>query len=475
MRVSVSEPESIPEKDIDTYRYDPNFSIRQLGALHRLAQFRAMSARGRRKRSADALAEQEAYFHADKNDLSARIGGILGSEKFSDVMLLVGAERARIPAHRLVLGLASPFFRVLLLEGNGWRESESREVALPDDTPAILRKCLEWMYKGALNLTASDALLVLEAARRYELEGLQSGCRDAALHFCKEAGPTSLFHVFTSAVDMGDEPLKQSILLLLGPHTRTLLSNDELLRTARAEYLRELVESDDLQIRESELYHRVLAWSEFDKPSRAPELPSILQNIRLVLMKPSELHSTIRASRHFSDERILDALAHKEEAKTRRWLLVPSLREYQTIELSAGSRVTIGRSSTSLSIRPDVPIHGYSKISKRHCTVKVTPASQTKRMRVVVTDHSTHGTYIEGASAWPCQTLYLDQTLSFCAKTGQRDAIVPTYTLQRAPIEDKRRRPRHCSPEDERYAEDTYEDEDLIESDEDEEEDSDDN
>ena len=42
-------------------------------------------------------------------------------------------------------------------------------------------------------------------------------------------------------------------------------------------------------------------------------------------------------SGHFSADRILDALTHKEEAKTRRWLLVPSLPAYETVPLCVPS------------------------------------------------------------------------------------------------------------------------------------------
>jgi antitoxin component of MazEF toxin-antitoxin module len=411
-----------------------------------------MSSRGAKRSAAEH--EEEGVFHFSvESELSSRYQSILFSEQFSDVTLVVGPDSVSIPAHRLVLGLASPFFRVLTLEGEGWHEKSASEVRLPHDTPAIVKLCLEWMYTAAVSVTAANSLLVLEAARRYELQELQRGCRNAAMHFASKSGPSelppNLLSVFTSAIDMGDHPLKELVLPLLGKHAMAVLSTDELRRTSRAEHLCELIAYDGLAISELHLYKSILEWCDFSPSNRKPSLPKVLQHLRLVLLKRSELHTTIRESGHFPAERILDALAQKDvAASSRRWRLVPNLPSFQTEELGPSSRIVFGRSPESSTVQVLC-----RKISKTHCSVAV------EGNHVVVTDHgSSNGTWIGDKRLAPhvFTRLRSGVTLRFSVFSGpfrgRSRNIVPTYTLQRVPIANPLWRPRAHPPDDNNYS-----------------------
>ena len=61
------------------------------------------------KRGVDELEREETFLVAGElsGELSARYGALCCSERFSDVTLVVGAAQEHVPAHRLVLGLAS--------------------------------------------------------------------------------------------------------------------------------------------------------------------------------------------------------------------------------------------------------------------------------------------------------------------------------------------------------------------------------
>ena len=399
--------------------------------------------RKRARAALDDVHDGEVFHFSSGSELSSRTGAVLFSERFSDVGLLVGSEQERIPAHRLLLGLASPVFRVMLLEGEGWQEAGASEVKLPHDEPAVFRRCLEWMYKSSVDLTASEPLLVLEAARRYELKGLQGCCREAAMHFALKATSlvlaSNLSNVFTSAFDMGDEELKKMVLPHVSKHVDAVLRSDAFVRTARPAHLCHLLACDELDISESVLYEVVLQWSYFDPAARKGALKDVLQHLRLPLLTKTMLHDTIRKSGYFTDGRILDALACKEAATQERgWLLVPSLPEFAVHKIMDDTRLVFGSVAAAVE---------HPKLKKKHCEVSVKVGE-----RVVVHAHRAKGIRINGVPMAKCSTAHLKTgaTLSFTSKGLLIDGL-PTYTLQRPPITDSWKRPRTHKPDDAQY------------------------
>ena len=218
----------------------------------------------------------------------------------------------------------------MLDASSSWRESSAATISLPDHPPAIIKQCLRYIYTAAVNLTPADAMGVLEAARRYQLDGLQDACRAAAMHFALSAvhvdrvkgdgffkcmdnlnrehqlmRATNIFTVFTSAVEMGDEPLKLLALPHVDKLATTLFGSADFLRTARYDHLLELLARDELCIREFALYESLVDWASLCH-SRAEQLPILLPLIRLPLFKKATLlHPNFRKRMHFSADRIL--------------------------------------------------------------------------------------------------------------------------------------------------------------------------
>jgi hypothetical protein len=78
------------------------------------------------------------------------------NEKYSDVTVYVGESKIPFPAHRLVLGICSPYFEDALK--SKFEEGIAHEFEFRDDSPHALRRVLQYMYTGDYSDTPSESL-----------------------------------------------------------------------------------------------------------------------------------------------------------------------------------------------------------------------------------------------------------------------------------------------------------------------------
>lgn len=78
--------------------------------------------------------------------VGANLRQILGNPKFSDVELVVGAQRRVFPGHRAILAARSSWFARAL--DPAFRESFERRIQLPEDDPEVFELLLDYLYTG---------------------------------------------------------------------------------------------------------------------------------------------------------------------------------------------------------------------------------------------------------------------------------------------------------------------------------------
>ncbi len=98
---------------------------------------------------------------------------LFNSHKFSDVEFLV--EGRGIPAHKIVLSMASPYFEHMFTDG--MRESRAPQVQIPDKSHKIFLKVLQSCYQSRVEFADYDeAVQLLLAADQYLLTKLRRMC-----------------------------------------------------------------------------------------------------------------------------------------------------------------------------------------------------------------------------------------------------------------------------------------------------------
>lgn len=97
-------------------------------------------------------------------------------EEFFDVTL-VGSDRKKFPAHRLVLASGSTFFKAML-KGN----SDSKlMLCLENVNSNDIENVLDFVYEGQVNILQTDLERFLSVAKRFELEGLNESVDNSHL------------------------------------------------------------------------------------------------------------------------------------------------------------------------------------------------------------------------------------------------------------------------------------------------------
>ncbi|CAG2100430.1 unnamed protein product [Medioppia subpectinata] len=110
-----------------------------------------------------------------ETSLQSRFGRLLSCEDMADVHFVVGGAKGRklrIPAHRLVLAVASPVFRELLFD-NGVTE----DIVLQDLEPIVFLEFLRFLYTDQIRLQKDNAVAILSAAKKYDIPALEQMCR----------------------------------------------------------------------------------------------------------------------------------------------------------------------------------------------------------------------------------------------------------------------------------------------------------
>ncbi|XP_065842708.1 uncharacterized protein [Oscarella lobularis] len=115
-------------------------------------------------------------FHSHLN-----LSSYLRCSNLSDVTLVAEEEdgnKKLYPAHRIVLCAQSDVFRAMM-DSEHWKASKNQEILLPDVSPAVLEKLLEYLYNGSCLFPKDDLNLgvgLLVVADRYLLKPMAFQC-----------------------------------------------------------------------------------------------------------------------------------------------------------------------------------------------------------------------------------------------------------------------------------------------------------
>jgi hypothetical protein len=239
------------------------------------------------------------------------------SETHSDVTLEVGAERVRIPGHRLILGIASEPFKHMFLGDSAYAESQTDVVTLPQDDPEGMRTLLRFIYTGTCNLSAGNLFNVLAAARRHGLDAIETGCHEAIRTLLSNPNQVGQIGVFySSAVALNDETLIALVENHVDEHAKSVFGSADVRSSLGARDLQRLLSRDTLRITEIDLFRSVDLWTREHRDASATDRAAMLACVRLPLLTTGQLTSSeVLDSGHFTPEEILRAVTFQNRGQ----------------------------------------------------------------------------------------------------------------------------------------------------------------
>ncbi|XP_033726035.1 BTB/POZ domain-containing protein 6-like [Pecten maximus] len=242
--------------------------------------------------------------------LSESFDHLLTSGIASDVTFIVGEEKNRVSAHKLVLLSRSPVFYAML-EGP---MAEKGEITIPDITLEAFNLFLRYLYTDKINLTGRNVLPVFDAARKYCVDILSSLCET---FFSRNLTVGSVCVLMEQAHVFMMESLKEKCLQFILESASDVLQS-ETFNELCLDCVAIITESDNLHtVPEKNVYEALTNWAEAECGRQNLEataqnkrnlLGDILYNVRYLHAEDDFLFGKICSDKILKSDDIVDLI-----------------------------------------------------------------------------------------------------------------------------------------------------------------------
>ncbi|XP_049315417.1 kelch-like protein 17 isoform X2 [Bactrocera dorsalis] len=219
--------------------------------------------------------------------LMTKIFNFYDEQSLIDVTFKVSNPTALVPAHRLILAAASPYFENLF-NGN---QSTNPVIEINDIDSDIFEHLITFCYTGHALITVNNVAAMLNAAIVLQLDDAKNHIVDYLMTHIDEI---TLQGAYRLEREMKCEHLKQKIIEYETLNFMEISRSDEFLNFD-VEKLQRILVSDNLNItREEDAYDAIQRWYNYDVPARQEQLPLLIACLRLTLFNVNFLMTHIQ-------------------------------------------------------------------------------------------------------------------------------------------------------------------------------------
>uniref|UniRef100_G1PH73 Kelch-like protein 20 n=1 Tax=Myotis lucifugus TaxID=59463 RepID=G1PH73_MYOLU len=232
-----------------------------------------------------------------------------------NVVLVVGAKK--IYAHRVILSACSPYFRAMFT--GELAESRQTEVVIRDIDERAMELLIDFAYTSQITVEEGNVQTLLPAACLLQLAEIQEACCE---FLKRQLDPSNCLGIRAFADTHSCRELLRIADKFTQHNFQEVMESEEFMLLP-ANQLIDIISSDELNVRsEEQVFNAVMAWVKYSIQERRPQLPQVLQHVRLPLLSPKFLVGTVGSDPLIkSDEECRDLV---DEAKN--YLLLPQER-----------------------------------------------------------------------------------------------------------------------------------------------------
>ncbi|GES96344.1 carbohydrate-binding module family 13 protein [Rhizophagus clarus] len=217
--------------------------------------------------------------HNDHNDPQ-----ILHENKYYDIVIEVGNDPQikKFRAHTLILNYRSPYFHEILSTDEKKNNESLSHIKLPNISPEIFQIILRYIYGGRLYLgdcnNSRDTIKILVAANELKLKGLVNHLQSSLIENNANWLEQNFNFVYqTSFEDDSFSELRKYCNDLLSKEPDKLF-NSLSFTSISENVLISLIQSDNIRMRETQVWEYVLKWSFAQNPDLPSDLTKFSKN-----------------------------------------------------------------------------------------------------------------------------------------------------------------------------------------------------
>ena len=216
------------------------------------------------------------------------------SMELIDVVLVLD-DGVEIPAHRLVLASASPYFRTMF--NVDMRESCEKRIFLGDVDSASVKALVDFAYTGKIDVISDNDVALFCAAHRLLFEDVVDYCCEGLVRHMNK-------RTCLRWLKFADQYNCQKLLSVARRHAAfhivDLAQTDEFRRLSLEHVSRPLT-SDDLAVaRQEEVWDIVLQWIQHDKENRKSNIEELAKSVRFSLIPEQFVQESVLSHPDFS-------------------------------------------------------------------------------------------------------------------------------------------------------------------------------
>ncbi|XP_032235824.1 BTB/POZ domain-containing protein 9 [Nematostella vectensis] len=243
--------------------------------------------------------------------LSSQSGTLYQSRELTDVTFIV--EKTKFTAHRVILAARSEYFRALLF--GGMREANPGiEIEVADASSIAFDALLRYIYTGKMFLAEYREEIVMELlglAHKYGFLALESAIQ-GYLKAILDVKNVCLIFDMASLYQLKD--LYETCLEFLDANAIEVIASESFSMLSRTSLI-DIIKRDSFCAPEVQIFRAVSDWIEVNKDSKEEDIESVLQCVRLTQISLHELFHTVRPTKLYSADAILDSIKIKTESR----------------------------------------------------------------------------------------------------------------------------------------------------------------
>ncbi|XP_050336111.1 kelch-like protein 17 isoform X1 [Bactrocera neohumeralis] len=206
--------------------------------------------------------------------LMTKICSFYDEQSLIDVTFKVSNPTALVPAHRLILAAASPYFENLF-NGN---QGTNPVIEIHDIDSDIFEHLITFCYTGEALITVNNVAAMLNAAIVLQLDDAITSSVDYLITHIDEY---TLQAAYALERKTKCEVLRQKIIEYETQNFMEISRSDDFLNFD-VEKLQRILVSDNLNItREEDAFDAIQRWYNYDVPARQEQLPLLIACLRL--------------------------------------------------------------------------------------------------------------------------------------------------------------------------------------------------